>query len=184
MVQVRFPSLYFTSLVKGGLVLRWRRNQENLTAALASRGHYFFGTAAGSSIVAAEGHMREFRPLPVLEWYFDQVLRKLEAHAIPAMFIAVPMNDATAHQLSPGLRDGFRAWLATYEARYPRFRVEGDVMPHWPDALFGDGFAHLNPGGAARFSSELEHCLEAQPARAACIQRLQAAPPRTQNEAQ
>jgi hypothetical protein len=184
MVRIRFPSLYFTSLVKGGLALRWPRNRATLTASLAARGQYFFGTAAGSDVVAAEGHMRVFRPLPVLEWYFDRVLEELDARGISAAFIAVPMNDATARQLAPGLREAFRAWLATYEARYPRFRVVGDVMPHWPDALFGDGFAHLNPYGAARFSAGLRRCLDEPVPRAGCVQRLQAAPPSTQNEAQ
>lgn len=184
MVRIRFPSLYFSSLVKGGVVLRWSRNRATLAASLASRGQYFFGTASGSGTVAAEGHIREFRPLPVLEWYFNRILQQLDAHGIPAVFIAVPMNDATARQLAPGVRPAFRAWLAGYEARYPGFRVAGDVMPSWPDAFFGDGFAHLNPGGAARFSAGLERCLEAPVLRAGCVQRLQAAPPRTQNEAQ
>ena len=57
-------------------------------------------------------------------------------------------------------------------------------MPHWPDALFGDGFAHLNPDGAARFSAGLGRCLGENELSAECIQRLQDAPPSTQNEAQ
>lgn len=184
MVRVRFPSLYFTSLVKGGVLLRWPRNRATLAASLASRGQYFFGTASGSDTVAAEGHIREFRPLPVLAWYFNRVLQQLAAHGIPAVFIAVPMNDATARQVAPGVPAAFRAWLAGYEARYPGFRVAGEVMPHWPDAWFGDGFAHLNPDGAARFSAGLERCLDASVLRAGCVQRLQAAPPSTQNDAQ
>jgi hypothetical protein len=129
MYRVRFPSLYFSSLMKGGFVLRWPRNEANLAASLASRGQYFFGTASGSDIVAAEGHLREFRPLPVLEWYFNRILEQLAAHGIPSLFIEVPMNDATARAVAPGVSGAFRAWLATYEARYPGFRVVGEVMP-------------------------------------------------------
>jgi hypothetical protein len=184
MYRVRFPSLYFTSLAKGGVLLRWPRNRATLVATLAARGQYFFGTAAGSDIVAADGHLPEFRPLPVLEWYFNCILQQLAAHGIPAVFIAVPMNDTTAFAAAPGVSSTFRAWLAEYEARYPGFRVVGDVMPHWPDALFGDAFAHLNPEGAVRFSSGLEQCLDAPVLRAECVQRLQAAPPSTQNDAQ
>jgi hypothetical protein len=184
MVGVRFPSLYFTSLLKGGLFLRWPRNQQTLDLTLAARGQYFFGTAAGSDIVAAEGHLREFHPLPVLEWYFNQILRQLDARGIPAVFVAVPMNDATMQRIPPAVRIAFRAWLASYEARYPGFRVVGDVMPHWPDAWFGDGFAHLNPDGAARFSFALGRCLEAATLVAECVQRLHDAPPNTQNDAQ
>jgi hypothetical protein len=184
MYQIRFPSLYFSSLMKGGWFLRWPRNEANLAANLASRGHYFFGTASGSSTIAAEGHMREFRPLPVLEWYFNRILEQLEARHIPAVFIAVPMNESTARQVPPEVAVAFRAWLAGYEARYPGFRVAGDVMPHWPDANFGDGFAHLNPEGAQHFSVGLGRCLEEKALTASCIQRLQAAPPNTQNDAQ
>ena len=184
MYRVRFPSLYFTSLAKGGVLLRWPHNRATLAATLAARGQYFFGTAAGSDTVAADGHLLAFRPLPVLEWYFNRILQQLASHGIPAVFIAVPMNDATARATVPGVAAAFRGWLAGYETRYPGFRVVGDVMPHWPDAWFGDGFAHLNPDGAARFSTGLERCLDAPVLRAACVQRLQAAPPNTQNDAQ
>ena len=81
--RVRFPPLYFSSLVKGGMLLRWPHNLANLHASLASRGQYFFGTAAGSDTVAAEGHMREFQPLPVLAAYFDLILRQLDVRGIP-----------------------------------------------------------------------------------------------------
>jgi hypothetical protein len=184
LVRTRFPSLYFSSLIKGGLFLRWPRNRQILDATLAAHGQYFFGTAPGSDVVAAEGHLREFRPLPVLEWYFNRILEQLNARGIPAVFVAVPMNDATYRQIAPAVRAGFRAWLAGYEARYPGFRVMGEVMPHWPNAYFGDGFAHLNPDGAARFSGALGRCLEAEELRSACVQRLQDAPPNTQNDAQ
>jgi hypothetical protein len=184
MYRVRFPSLYFSSLMKGGFVLRWPRNVMNLDAGLASRGQYFFGTASGSDTVAAEGRLREFRPLPVLEWYFNRILEQLDARGIPAVFIGVPMNDATANAVAPGVPEAFRAWLAGYEARYPWFRVTGEVMPHWPNTFFGDGFAHLNRNGAARFSAGLGRCLEAPRLSSECVQRLQAAPPNTQNDAQ
>lgn len=184
MVSARFPALYAGSLVKGGVILRWPRNRQRLRASLESRGHYFFGTASESRAVAADAGLRSFRPLPVLAWYFDRLLEQLAARGIPAVFIAVPMNDSTAAQTDPAVRTAFRAWLADHEARYPGFRVLGWTMPHWPDRMFGDAFAHLNPDGAARFSAGLARCLEAPALTDACIQRLQDAPPNTQNEAQ
>ena len=176
MYQARFPPLYFASLVKGGLLLRWSANQKELAAGLAARGHYFFGTAAGSASVAAEGHLRAFRPLPVLAWYFDQVLSQLAARGIPAVFVAMPMNEPTARAVDPAVRRAFRAWLVSREQRYPGFHVVGDVMPHWPDRFFGDGFAHLNPEGAARFSEGFSQCLTGDSVSATCVLRLQAPP--------
>lgn len=184
MVRARFPSLYVASLVKGGLMLRWPGNQRRLRASLAARGHYFFGTAPQSHAVAADGHLRSFQPLPVLAWYFDRVLNELANRGIPATFIAVPMNDSTAVQTDPAVTAAFRAWLAEYEARYPGFRVLGQPMPHWPDRMFGDVFAHLNQEGAARFSAGLARCLDAPALTDGCVQRLQDAPPNTQNDAQ
>ena len=83
------------------------------------------------------------------------------------------MNEATSRVVRPEIREQFAAYLAGYAARYPNFSIVGEVMPHWPDRLFGDGFSHLNPDGAAA-SARLRPL----------AQRLQAAPPSTQNEAQ
>jgi hypothetical protein len=167
----RFPSLYFASLAHGGGFLRWSRNHLILDETLRERGHYYFGTEAGSDVVAVEGHMDDFQPLPILDHYFGKMLSLLEERGIEADFIAMPMNEATWLQVRPNVREKFAAYLAQYERRYKRFHVSLDIMPHWPDRLFGDQFCHLNTEGAERFSAEL-------------AQRLQDAPPSTQNEAQ
>jgi hypothetical protein len=167
----RFPSLYFASLVHGGGFLRWSRNERILSETMAAHGQYYFGTKAGSSVVAVDGHLDDFRPLPILDHYFGKILTLLEQRGIAADFIAMPVNEATWLQVHPDVRVKFAAYLATYERRYQGFHVNGEIMPHWPDRLFGDKFGHLNPEGAERFSIELN-------------QRLQDAPPSTQNEAQ
>jgi hypothetical protein len=157
--DLRFPPLYFNSLLKGGVFLRWWQNTRSLQAALDERGHYYFGTDAGSSIVAVDAHLPVFQPLAVLDWYFDRLLALLAERNIPVDFISMPLNHATAQQVRPEFRDAFHAYLASYEARYPGFHVVGPVMADWPDRWFGDGFSHLNPGGAARFSAILGRCL-------------------------
>jgi hypothetical protein len=169
--QLRFPPLYFSNLARGGVLLRWARNERRLAATLSDRGHYYFGTDPGSSTVAVDGHMTDFKPLPILDFYFDKILAELERRGIESRFIAMPVNDATWGEVRPAVRDGFAAYLADYERRYPHFHVASDIMPHWPDRFFGDMFCHLNAEGAERFSADL-------------AQRLQDAPPRTQNKAQ
>ena len=168
---MRFPAYYFSSLVHAGVGLRWSHNRQVLAETLAARGQAYFGTAPGSDVVALEGRMARFQVLPVLDVYFDRLLAVLNSHGIEALFLAMPINDATFSKVDPALRDGFAAFLSTYENRYPGFHVAGDVMSHWPDRFFGDQFCHLNPEGAERFSAQL-------------AQRLQEAPPRTQNDAQ
>ena len=160
--SVRFPSLYFNSLLKGGVLLRWRDNHAALRAGLASRGQYFFGTARGSSVVTLDGHLDSFAPLPVLDAYFDRMLALLAARHIETDFVSMPLNAATWRAMRPALREGFASYLAGYAARYPNFHVVGPLTPDWNDGWFGDEFAHLNPAGAALFSARFGDCLRAR----------------------
>ncbi len=169
--EIRFPPLYFANLLRAGGLFHWAGNQRRLAAALSARGHYYFGTAPGSDAVALDGHLDSFRPLPILDHYFDKLLAMLDQNGIETLFIAMPTNQATWRQVHPAMRDQFAAYLAGYERRYKHFHVVSEITPHWPDRFFGDRFCHLNPAGAERFSALL-------------AQRLQDAPPRTQNDAQ
>lgn len=185
----RFPGLYLGSLLRGGLVGRWRDNRRALAEGLASRGQYFFGVDPGSDVVTLEGHLPAFTPLPVLDAYFDRMLALLAARQIPVDFVAMPLNQATVDVVRPEVRDGFARYLAGYAARYANFHVVGPVMPAWDNGWFGDAFAHLNPPGAAVFSARFGACLRARlDGRDDCTAldqpRLQAAPPSTQNDAQ
>lgn len=159
---MRFPSLYFNGVLKGGVFLRLWRNQATLRAGLASRGQYFFGTDPGSSAVAAEGGLERFVPLPVQDYYFARMLVRLAAKDIPVDFIAMPLNRSTHAQVLPAVERDYGAYLAGYAARFSNFTVVGKVMPDWPDRFFGDAFAHLNPGGAALYSAGLGVCLRAR----------------------
>jgi hypothetical protein len=155
----RFPPLYFASLAKGGIFLRWRKNADALAAALAARGQYYFGVAPGSNSVALDGHLDRFTPLPVLDAYFDRMLALLAARGIQVEFIAMPVNGETRLASRLALRHGFAAYLRRYEGKYSNFHVLGPVMPSWPDRLFGDEYSHLNPAGARLFSRRFAACL-------------------------
>jgi hypothetical protein len=169
--KIHFPPLYFASFAHGVGFLRWFPNQRAFQATLSARGHYYFGTEAGSDSVALDGHLAAFTPRPILDFYFDKLLAELDRRGIETRFIAMPVNQATWNEVHPGVREAFAAYLDGYQRRYPHFHVAADLMPYWPGRYFGDMFCHLNPEGAERFSVEL-------------AQRLQEAPPRTQNDAQ
>jgi hypothetical protein len=160
--EARFPPLYFASLAQGGGFLRWPANRRALAAGLAARGQYFFGTDPGSSVVAVDAHLPRFVPTPVLNWYFDRILAALAERGIPVDFLALPMNQATAREVRPAMRAAFETYLAGYATRYPGFHVLGDLAQGWPDRLFGDMFAHLNPEGAALFTVAFGRCLQAR----------------------
>jgi hypothetical protein len=165
--MLRFPSLYFGSLAKGGVFLRWRLNQQSLSEVTASRGQYFFGTDSGSSTVSIEGYMQSFTPLPVLDHYFDQMLSLLAQRGIEVDIVAMPINDATDKEVRADVREKFAAYIASYAARYSNVRLSGDAMPHWPDRWFGDNFSHLNRAGAQRFSAALATWLSSTAGRSA-----------------
>lgn len=148
-----FPPYYFASLVEGRVLWRWRFNAAGLAASLAARGQYYFGRDDGSSVIAAEGKLTEFRPLPILDRYFERILTLLADRGIPCVFVAMPMNESTVAAMRPGVREAFAAWLAGFEARFPGFHVEGPAIQAWPDRYFGDGFSHFNPVGAEKFST-------------------------------
>lgn len=169
--RMRFPPLYFSSLAHAGGLLRWEHNRQVFAATLSTKGQYYFGTEPGSDVVAVDGHLESFQALPILDYYFNKILELLDRHGIEALFVAMPVNEATWSQVRPGMRERFAAYLSSYGRRYSRFHIASEIMPHWPNRYFGDQFCHLNPEGAERFSAELAH-------------RLQDAPPRTQNEAQ
>jgi hypothetical protein len=186
LTTARFPPLYFGSLVKGGVFFRLWRNQAALRATLEARGYYSFGTEPGSHAVAFEGSLRSFKPSPLLDQYFQRMLESLAAHQIPAVFVALPVNEATFHAVRPAVQGAFAAYLADYASRFSGFRLDGPVLPHWPDRYFGDAFSHLNHEGAIRFSRELAARLSTSPDAAPGMadHRLHAAPPSTQNDAQ
>lgn len=169
--SIRFPPYYFGALAHSLGVLRWQRNERTLAATLLSRGQYAFGTGEGSDGVAVEAHLSAFRPLPVLDAYFHRLLALLDLYGIETRFVSLPVNEATWSRLDPSVMQAYRAYLAGYAARHASLRIEDGLPAHWPDRFFGDQFCHLNPDGAERYSALL-------------AQRLQAAPPSTQNEAQ
>ena len=52
--------------------------------------------------------MRAFRPLPVLDRYFDRMLALLAARGIPTDFIAMPMNRSHPGRGTAGGAGGIR----------------------------------------------------------------------------
>jgi hypothetical protein len=155
-----FPPFYFASLIEGRLLWRWQHNQAGLATSIAARGQDYFGVDEGSNVVAADGKLEAFMPLPVLDWYFNQIVSRLSEQNIPMLFVAMPVNETTARAIRPDVSHAFTEWLAGYEARFPRFRVTGPVVRPWEDKWFGDGFSHLNPAGAERFSAQFEGVLK------------------------
>jgi hypothetical protein len=185
---LRLPPLYFNSVIKSGGFLRWWSNEAARVRALRNRGQYFFGTASGSSAIAADASLPRFAPNKVLDVAFDRLLELLSGADI--WFLPMPINQATNQAMAADIRRDFTRYLAAKADRFPGLRIVEPRAWAWPDSYFGDSFSHLNQAGAWRFSQALATCLPIWFAGGADCplaeppQRLHAAPPSTQNEAQ
>lgn len=159
---VRFPSLYFNSLVQNGVFLRFRRNEDILRAVTAARGQYFFLNVSydRSSALTPEAGMSGVAPPPVLNAYMDRLLDLLELKGIPVDFLAMPINANTGWHVGSAFRVELDAYLRKLEQRHPHFRVLGTTLPSWPDAYFNDPLAHFNAQGTQAFSARLAACLD------------------------
>ncbi len=158
---VRFPALYFNSLVQNCVFLRFWRNEAILRAVEAARGQYFFQHVPfdASTMVTGEARMAGLVPSPTLDAYMERLLDMLERRDIPVDFLAMPINANTGRHISPGLRAGLDAYLHELEQRHPLFHVIGETLPSWPAAYFNDPLAHFNAVGTQLFSERLSKCL-------------------------
>jgi hypothetical protein len=154
----RFPLYRFASLVKGGFVFRWGASQDRLSQTIATRGQYAFGTATGSDAVAAEGSLRQFVPLPILDSYLRSLLSEAREHGIAVYFLAMPVNEPTAKATAAEVTRDFAAYWSGLAERFDNLRVVSAIAPAWPNHLFGDGFSHLNAEGALIWSERLSAC--------------------------
>ncbi|MBW4022128.1 MAG: hypothetical protein HIU92_03180 [Proteobacteria bacterium] len=159
MYALRFPTIYFDSIVNGYVFGRYLHNRDAEHAILKDRGQAFFGTADGSSGIAAEAEIPRFRLSPVIDTYFKDMLLELARRNVPVYLVSLPINDATCRQMNPGLRTGFLSYLRKTVASDPDARLLGPTMPCWHDRFFGDQF-HLNASGASRFTHILAGWLD------------------------
>jgi hypothetical protein len=157
---IDFPSLYFSSLVDGDVFLRYSKNVATRRDVLRSRGQYFFAeNEAGTDALAPEAYQKVFTVLPILDRYFDLSLALLARNGVASVFLGMPINDSTAKVLPPAYTQAFGAYLRSYAAKYTRFSVADDPLPHWPDRYIGDRLSHFNSSGVERFDPALAGCL-------------------------
>jgi hypothetical protein len=154
----RFPPLYFASLWEARIGLRWLQNQQWASTLTEARGHSLFANANGSSEVAVEAEMQDFKPFPLMDHYFSKTLKLLDQHGVNVLYLSPPVNQSTYNHVKPDLAPEFLSYLRGKAETLDHFHVAEDVMACWPNAYFGDG-GHLNEAGARKYSSELNELL-------------------------
>jgi hypothetical protein len=156
--SIRFPSLYFPSLLTGRFYQRYHDNIEILNAVLAQRGQGYFGQANGSTDPDLDVSLHSFVASKLLDDYFDRTLALYQSQHLPVYFIVLPHNEASGQQYFAGLKEAYADYLNRYIAKYPDFHLLGDPFPSYPSQYFGDG-THLNTKGAVICSNLLAKTL-------------------------
>lgn len=152
--DIRFPPLYFDSLVHGFVVGRWQYNLSVVQESIDSRGHALFGTADGSSGLAPEATPSHFVPSPLVDAYLDRSLELLASRHVPVVLLLPPINQATLTQSHAGFRQGLDAYLAALRQHHPDLIIANPTLRCWPNSEFGDAW-HFNARGAEAFSQQL-----------------------------
>jgi hypothetical protein len=155
-----FPPLYFDSLVSSGFFLRQTSNNAVFVDALARRGQMPY---RGAQVPPPNGRNQPplpgFHPLPVQAEYFERIVTALETAGVSMDFIMMPLSQTVAPGLlADGRQHDFVDYLREIERRHPKFHLINATAPIWPDRDFVDN-VHLDPDGAARFTTLLNDCL-------------------------
>lgn len=156
----RFPSFYYASFRDGRL---WTRADANLgiyRQIIASRGHFTFGNQPGCRDLSRDSRLARFKPSPLIDSYFAEILALFEKRKIPVFFISCPLNDQSIAVMPATFTAEREAYLREYEARHANFHVLGDALPVRPWTDFGDP-DHLNLESARRFSDDVASLLSA-----------------------
>lgn len=155
---LRFPALYFGSLVKGYVAGRLAYNLRVLSEVRANGGHALFGTAPRSDDAAEEKGFADWRASPLIDLYFRRTLALLAAHKVAVAILTMPVNEATCREMPSSLQRRFTSYIAKAAAQYPNIIAVDPVIGCWPGGFFGDAW-HFNQNGATAFSAVLSRFL-------------------------
>jgi len=152
----RFPSFYFPSLLHVFSNDR-RKTNRRLAAEIRTSLGYTSGPSRNGcqEILSLPKH---FMPYSLADDYFSDMLSLLQRQNIPVYYLGPPISDISDAELAIDFRSEYTHYLQMYETKYPNFHLLGEPIPQLSWREFGDR-AHLNPGGAVRFSDHVADVL-------------------------
>lgn len=146
-----FPPYDFGNLLASGVLGRLGANRRTLEETYAERGYH-----------AVPGHYKcakddpipeesEFRPLSLVDRYYERLLKALHDRAIAIVIAQGPQCAPWAEKVTPQFKREFAAYMSKRGAdRYITPSVD-ELFPVRPNEDFGDG-SHMNATGARSFS--------------------------------
>jgi len=157
--SIRFPAIYFNSLVESRLALRAESNHEKFEQVIRARGYPSYGNGTRDAAVVEAADDTGFAPLPLQKRYFEMTVAMLDRAGIETYFLITPYSENGGHAQNRRYMDDYLALLRGVGAQYRHFHLMQDHVPLWPDAMFVDG-QHLNEHGADVLSRQLNRCIE------------------------
>jgi hypothetical protein len=152
---IRFPPLYFNSLMQGELFRRYDLNRSIHDRILRAQGHVTYQGHAEQ--VADPDAAHDFKAAPIQTYYFDKILALLHQRHVRTIFVAMPVSQSSRELMPSGSAERFTAYLHTFADRDPNFQVVDPVVFAWPDRLYVDGI-HFDAEGASLFSRVFNAC--------------------------
>ena len=172
---MRFPALYFDSLVAARFNGRLQANLQKFAVTLKNRGHSGY-TGDGRLLPGAEVPVPaggQFHPLPLQDMHFRRLVDALAARGVQLIFLPMPLSPAGDTPLARAHRAAFLRYLQGVAGQQPALRIGVPAPVIWAAADFADGL-HLAAAAAPAYSRKLKACLDqvalapAGPAMVAC----------------
>jgi hypothetical protein len=155
MYSIRFPSLYFASMVQGRLFGRYASNRVRLAEVLRARGFSEYRTKL--EVNAGRAPLPEgFITTPLQAAEFEQTLQLLRDRGIEVRLLIMPSKQTVTPDAA--LEAAYLAYLDATARRFANVRVLDPVIPRWPARLFIDD-SHLTGPGARLFTERLAACI-------------------------
>ena len=156
MYALRFPSVYFGSLVRGRLFGRYASNEDRLEEVLKSRGYWEYQRLDANDPAPPHSALAPgFVNTPLQQTLFEKALQLLNDKGVEVALLVMP---SAARPGGDTADAAYMAYLQQVVRRFPNVHLVSDSVAHWPARLFVDG-AHLTGPGAKRFTARLAACI-------------------------
>jgi hypothetical protein len=111
------------------------------------------GLKDSSSDLNYETKYKSFQPAPLIDVYFNKLLKMCKDSGIYLIFDFMPFNESSLNACNPLFIKEYKTYIQGMERSYPEFSIS-DTVYSYPDTCFGDE-SHLNTIGKEKFTNYL-----------------------------
>jgi hypothetical protein len=100
-----------------------------------------------------ETKYKAFHPAPLMDIYFNKLLKMCRDSGVYLIFDFMPFNESSLKVTNPVFIKEYQAYIQGLAVSYPEFSIS-DTVYSYPDAYFGDE-SHFNLKGKEKFTDVL-----------------------------